>query len=40
MRMPLILGFDHRVNDGADAARFVTALIDTLSDPESLLLAA
>lgn len=39
LRLPLVLGFDHRVNDGADAARFVTTLIETLADPESLLLA-
>ncbi|HET7315391.1 dihydrolipoamide acetyltransferase family protein [Salinisphaera sp.] len=38
LRLPLILGFDHRVNDGADAAQFVTTLIRTLADPESLLL--
>lgn len=39
LRLPLVLGFDHRVNDGADAARFVSTLIETLADPESLLLA-
>ncbi|MDN5937395.1 MAG: 2-oxo acid dehydrogenase subunit E2 [Salinisphaera sp.] len=38
LRLPLVLGFDHRVNDGAEAARFVTHLIDSLADPESLLL--
>lgn len=38
LRLPLCLAFDHRVNDGADAARFMSSLIDTLSDPESLLL--
>ncbi len=38
LRLPLILGFDHRVNDGADAARFVTTLIEILDDPKSLLL--
>jgi pyruvate dehydrogenase E2 component (dihydrolipoamide acetyltransferase) len=32
------LAFDHRVNDGADAARFMRTLIDTLHDPESFLL--
>lgn len=36
--LPLSLGFDHRVNDGADAANFVTALIGALEDPQSLLL--
>lgn len=38
LRLPLVLGFDHRVNDGADAAQFVTTLLRTLADPESLLL--
>lgn len=37
-RLPLSLGFDHRVNDGADAANFVTTLIGALEDPQSLLL--
>jgi pyruvate dehydrogenase E2 component (dihydrolipoamide acetyltransferase) len=36
--LPLHLAFDHRVNDGADAARFMRTLIDTLRDPESFLL--
>jgi pyruvate dehydrogenase E2 component (dihydrolipoamide acetyltransferase) len=38
LRLPLILGFDHRVNDGAEAAQFVTRLIRTLADPDSLAL--
>ncbi|HEV8717871.1 MAG TPA: 2-oxo acid dehydrogenase subunit E2 [Candidatus Binatia bacterium] len=38
LRLPLHLAFDHRVNDGADAARFVRTLIDILSDPESFIL--
>jgi pyruvate dehydrogenase E2 component (dihydrolipoamide acetyltransferase) len=38
LHLPLILGFDHRVNDGADAAQFVTTLMNRLKDPESLLL--
>jgi len=38
LQLPLVLGFDHRVNDGADAANFVTELIRGLADPESLLL--
>jgi len=37
-KLPLILGFDHRVIDGADAARFVNRLIEILEDPEKLLL--
>ncbi|MCP3859994.1 MAG: 2-oxo acid dehydrogenase subunit E2, partial [Phycisphaeraceae bacterium] len=31
--LPLTLAFDHRVADGADAARFVSELIRQLSDP-------
>lgn len=37
-QLPLSLAFDHRVNDGADAARFVRTMIDILHDPESFLL--
>lgn len=37
--LPLSISFDHRVNDGADAARFTTDLGQALSDPESLLLS-
>lgn len=36
--LPLTLSFDHRVADGADAARFVSHVIHLLSDPENLLL--
>jgi pyruvate dehydrogenase E2 component (dihydrolipoamide acetyltransferase) len=36
--LPLTLAFDHRVSDGADAARFVSELIRWLSDPKQLLL--
>jgi len=36
--LPLSLSFDHRVADGADAARFVTEMIRELSDPNLLLL--
>lgn len=39
LRMPLCLAYDHRVNDGADAAEFLKALIDILEDPESFLLS-
>lgn len=38
--LPLTLAFDHRVTDGADAARFVTEMIRQLSDPALLLLEA
>jgi pyruvate dehydrogenase E2 component (dihydrolipoamide acetyltransferase) len=36
--LPLTLSFDHRVADGADAARFVTEMVTELSDPNLLLL--
>ncbi len=38
LMLPLCLAFDHRVNDGADASRFVTTIAEALSDPEELLL--
>lgn len=40
LRLPLILGFDHRLNDGMDAARFAGAVAQALADPETLLLAS
>lgn len=36
--LPLILAFDHRVNDGADAARFLNRVKQILEDPQKLLL--
>ncbi len=36
--LPLTLAFDHRIADGADAARFVAELVRQLSDPNLLLL--
>jgi len=36
--LPLSVSFDHRVNDGADAARFTADLAAALADPEALLL--
>jgi pyruvate dehydrogenase E2 component (dihydrolipoamide acetyltransferase) len=36
--LPLTLAFDHRIADGADAARFVTEMARQLSDPNLLLL--
>jgi pyruvate dehydrogenase E2 component (dihydrolipoamide acetyltransferase) len=39
LRMPMVLAFDHRVADGAEAARFVNKVIDVLESPERLLLA-
>jgi pyruvate dehydrogenase E2 component (dihydrolipoamide acetyltransferase) len=38
MMLPLTLAFDHRIADGADAARFVGELALQLSDPNLLLL--
>ncbi len=38
--LPLTLAFDHRVADGAQAARFMTTLIRRLEDPASLLIEA
>jgi pyruvate dehydrogenase E2 component (dihydrolipoamide acetyltransferase) len=38
--LPLTLAFDHRIADGADAARFVTEMIRHLADPNLLLLDA
>ena len=37
--MPLVLCIDHRVLDGADAIRFLKAMVDALEDPDELLLA-
>ena len=36
--MPLVLSFDHRIADGADAIRFMQAIIAMLEDPEQFLL--
>lgn len=36
--LPLCLAFDHRVNDGADAARFMNRIAGMLADPEALVL--
>lgn len=38
LMLPLIIGFDHRVVDGADAARFVNKVIECLENPEHLFL--
>ena len=35
--LPLSLSFDHRVTDGAEAARFANKLIEYLEDPDELL---
>jgi len=36
--LPLMLSFDHRVVDGADAARFVNVVKEALETPENMLL--
>jgi len=36
--VPLSLSFDHRVVDGAEAARFLLTLIKLIEEPEGLLL--
>lgn len=38
LMLPLVLAFDHRVNDGADAARFMNTVVETLDDTDALLL--
>ncbi len=39
LMMPVALCIDHRVLDGADAIRFLRVLIDTLEDPDELLIS-
>ncbi len=39
LMLPLMLAFDHRVLDGADAARFMNMVLGMLEDPAKLLLA-
>jgi pyruvate dehydrogenase E2 component (dihydrolipoamide acetyltransferase) len=36
LMLPLSLSYDHRVLNGADAARFVRSLADALAEPETL----
>jgi len=36
--MPIVLGFDHRVVDGADAIRFLKLIRTALEDPDELLI--
>lgn len=36
-RLPLCLAFDHRVNDGAGAARFMNRLVQILEDTDSFI---
>ena len=39
LMMPMVLCIDHRVLDGADAIQFTTLLLETLQDPDELLLS-
>ena len=36
--LPLVVGFDHRVVDGADAARFLNVVIEALESPDKLFM--
>ncbi len=38
LMLPVVLCFDHRVVDGADAIRFMKVIIDALEDPEELFM--
>lgn len=38
LHLPLVLAFDHRVNDGADAARLMNTIKGLLEDPSGMLL--
>jgi pyruvate dehydrogenase E2 component (dihydrolipoamide acetyltransferase) len=38
LMMPIVLCIDHRVLDGADAIRFIRVLVETLEDPDELLM--
>jgi pyruvate dehydrogenase E2 component (dihydrolipoamide acetyltransferase) len=38
LMLPLCLGFDHRIADGADAAHFINAIIEALESPEKLMM--
>jgi pyruvate dehydrogenase E2 component (dihydrolipoamide acetyltransferase) len=39
LMLPLTLSFDHRIVDGADAARFMNKIIGILEDPDKLLIS-
>ena len=39
LMMPIVLSFDHRVVDGADAVRFLRQVIELLEDPDELFIA-
>jgi pyruvate dehydrogenase E2 component (dihydrolipoamide acetyltransferase) len=39
LMMPIVLCIDHRVLDGADAIKFLRVIVDTLEDPDELLMS-
>ena len=39
LMMPIVLCIDHRVLDGADSINFLKILVDTLEDPDELLMS-
>lgn len=39
LMMPVVLCIDHRVLDGADSIRFLKILVETLEDPDELLMS-
>ena len=38
LHLPISLTFDHRVADGADGARFASAIVKRLENPDTILL--
>lgn len=38
LMLPILVGFDHRIADGADAARFLNIVIRALSHPEEMMM--
>jgi pyruvate dehydrogenase E2 component (dihydrolipoamide acetyltransferase) len=38
LMMPLVLSFDHRIADGAEAIRLMQTMVATLEDPEAMVL--
>jgi pyruvate dehydrogenase E2 component (dihydrolipoamide acetyltransferase) len=38
LMLPLVLAFDHRITDGADAARFMRDVVSALENPEKLMM--
>jgi pyruvate dehydrogenase E2 component (dihydrolipoamide acetyltransferase) len=38
LMLPLTLGFDQRIADGADAVRFMEEIVSALENPEKLMM--